>query len=60
MTEEKPVRVVVWTPCSVLVFLGCGGVVLVWLLGAIAMLIASPSDEPTRTPEPTTTESAPR
>ena len=58
MTEEKRIRVVVWTPCSILAYLGCGGLLLVWLLGALAMLIASPPDTPT--PAPTSSAGAPR
>jgi len=40
------VRAIVWTPCSVMAALGCGGILLLWLLGMCAVLVSGSPEEP--------------
>jgi len=52
MNDVQKVRVVVWTPCSVIAALGCGGILLLWLLGTCTAMVAARPEEPVRRAPP--------
>jgi len=43
--SDRKVRVVVWTPCSVMAVLGCGGILLLWFLATCTAVVVGRSEQ---------------